>query len=251
MIQSRLDPSSCDPGPETHTAALALLSHLFTHFLLFIPLSHSFLSSFQMLRTRKCWMHIAPPPIPLPLHWAPCRGPCRRKPVLCPFSAWAAHRSPGYGQGAAQGGVQAVARFRGTSQILGEEFSQRRGQRALDLLDKLPEGGTVLRQALEGPKTTAQSRGGVGETYAGRRKGRDKGWKSRVSVGGGAVFMVEEDLGNPVKSAFQFFDPPSQGLLGLTRGTWKQPRASRGKRSLFCRGGHAWFSLAPGTPGRA
>lgn len=55
-----------------------------------------------------------------------------------------------------------------------------------------------------------------------------------MSVGGGAVFMVKEDLGNPVKSACQFSDPPSQGFLGLTRGTWKQPGAlQREKESVL------------------
>ena len=72
-----------------------------------------------------------------------------------------------------------------------------------------------------------------------------------MSVGGGAVFMVKEDLGNPVKSACQFSDPPSQGFLGLTRGTGNSPGLSRGKRSLFCWRGPALFSLAPETPDRA
>lgn len=50
-----------------------------------------------------------------------------------------------------------------------------------------------------------------------------------MSVGDGAVFMVKEDLGNPVKSAFQ-----PQGFLGLTRGTWKQPGAlQREKESVL------------------
>lgn len=70
--------------------------------------------------------------------------------------------------------MQAVARFRVTNQILEEEFSQRRGQRALDSLERLPEGGMVLRQALEGPEATAQTggagrpmqEGGTGETKA-------------------------------------------------------------------------------------
>lgn len=45
---------------------------------------------------------------------------------------------------------------------------------------------------------------GTGETMAENQK--------RVWLEGGAMFMVQEDLGNPGKSGFQFFDPPSQGL---------------------------------------
>lgn len=68
-------------------------------------------------------MHTVWLSIPIPLHWAPRHGPYSRRPVLYPFSAWAAHRSPDYeqeSQEAASGGVQSFARFQVTSQKVGE-----------------------------------------------------------------------------------------------------------------------------------
>ena len=179
MIQNSLDLASCDPGPESHTAALPFYFFSFTSSFFFSHLVTPSYLLFKSEGTGKCWMHIALPPIPLPPHWAPRHGPHRRMPVLCPLSAWAAHRSPGYeqeSQGAAQGGVQSVARFRVTNQMLGEEFSQRHTQHALGSLVRLPGGGMVTKQRSQGQKgPRPQLQEEDGETYAGRRNRRDNG----------------------------------------------------------------------------
>ena len=155
MIQSSLGLFSCDPRPESHMAALPFHFFSLTSSFFFSHLVPPSYLLFKSASTGKCWMHIALLSIPIPVHWAPCHGPYSRRPVLYPFSAWAAHRSPGYeqeSQGAAQGGVQSFARFRVTSQMVGKKFSQRGSRHTLGSPERLPGGGMVPRQRSQGQK---------------------------------------------------------------------------------------------------
>lgn len=88
-------------------------------------------------------------------------------------------------------------------------------------------GRCELKQALEGQVATTQ-RGGAGRPAQeeGTKAGEQGG--ARVSMaavgGGGGIFMIEDDLGNPTKLGFGFFGPPSPRTVGLTWGSWKQPK---------------------------
>lgn len=209
---------------------------------------------------RKSWMYIAWPSIPPSLHWTPCLGGYRRRLIPCPLPAWAAHRSQVYGQereGAAQGGVWSILRCQVTNQNGGGRIQPEERSTCPRLPGEASWRRHELRQALEeqGPHLGGEEQGALSrkEEWGKRAEKQEWAW-----LGGGAIHMAEEDLGNPT-IGFQFLAPHLPEGSGSDPGDLETARGSPEGRGWFSRrvpahpqaGLSCVVLISSRTPGRA